>query len=102
MLVSLQSLANAAQDQPAHAPAASPHSSAPLATHPAWEAGTGLKHQVNNLRLLLVPYVYAYLLLSWLALVPPALTHTVQTGLAALGSLVNTSRPALPTWQMSD
>ena len=109
-LVSLQSLADAAvdtQDQPAltppaltppaPAPPASPASLAPLETHPAWDAGAGWKHHLNNLRLLLQPYVCSCLLFPWLALVPPAHAHAVQTGLAALGSLVNTFRLSLPT-----
>jgi SRSO17 transposase len=107
-LVSLQSLADAAQDQPAPTPPApappappaspaSPASPAPLKAHPAWDAGAGWKHHLNNLRLLLQPSVCSCLLFPWLALVPPAHAHTVQTGLAALGALVNTFRLALPT-----
>ena len=74
-LVSLQSLAGAAHDQPATTllPAATPAATAPatpLETHPAWDGGTGWKHQLNNLRLLLQPYVCSCLLLPWLHLVP--------------------------------
>jgi hypothetical protein len=68
-----------------------------LEAHPAWDAGTGWKHQLNNLRLLLQPYVCTCLLLPWLHLLSPPHTQAVQTGLATLGSLVNTFRLALPT-----
>ena len=69
----------------------------PLETHPAWDTRTGWKHHLNNLRLLLQPYVCSCLLLPWLALVPLPHAQAVQAGLAALGSLVNTFRLALPT-----
>ncbi len=103
-LVSLQSLAGAAHGpvstpQPAAA-SATPTPPAPptlLETHPAWDAGTGWKHELNNLRLLLQPYVCSCLFLPWLHLVPLPHLQVVQTGLAALGSLVNTFRLALPT-----
>ena len=93
-LVSLQSLADATPDQ---APPAAPVPAAPLQTHPAWDTGTGWKHHLNNLRLLLQPYVCSCLLVPWLACVPPPHAHAVQTGLSALGSLINTFRLALPT-----
>ncbi len=103
-LVSLQSLASAAHGPvgtppPAAASAAPtpPAPPSPLETHPAWDAGTGWKHQLNNLRLLLQPYVCSCLLLPWLHLVPLPHVQAVQTGLAALGSLVDTFRLALPT-----
>jgi SRSO17 transposase len=101
-LVSLQSLTDATRDQPAPAvqPAPAPVPPAPsdpLETHPAWDAGTGWKHHLNNLRLLLQPHVCSCLLLPWLALAPPPHAHAIQAGLAALGSLVNTFRLALPT-----
>lgn len=110
-LVSLQSLADAAhdqeQDQPSPmsppAPAPAPSTRAPstptasLETHPAWDVGTGWKHHLNNLRLLLQPYVCSCLLFPWLALVPPPHAHAVQAALAAVGSLVNTFHLVLPT-----
>lgn len=71
--------------------------SAPLDAHPAWDTRTGWKHHLNHLRLLLQPYVCACLLLPWLALVPLPHAQAVQTGLAALGSLVNTFHLVLPT-----
>jgi hypothetical protein len=103
-LVSLQSLADAAHDQdpppPTLQPPPAPAPSTPTASlqaHPAWDAGPGWKHHLNNLRLLLQPHVCSCLLLPWLALVPPPHAHAVQVGLAAVGSLVNTFRLALPT-----
>ena len=93
-LVSLQSLAGAAHDQPA---TAAPTPPIPLETHPAWDAGTGWKHHLNNLRLLLQPYVCTCLLLPWLQLVPLPHLQAVHSGLATLGTLVNTFRLALPT-----
>jgi SRSO17 transposase len=78
-------------------PPSLPGALGPLETHPAWDTRTGWKHHLNNLRLLLQPYVCSCLLLPWLALVPLRHAQAVQTGLAALGSLVNTFRLALPT-----
>jgi hypothetical protein len=69
---------------------------APLEAHPAWDPGTGWKQHLNNLRLLLQPYPCSCLLLPWLHLVPLPHVQAVQTGLAALGSLVDTFRLALP------
>jgi hypothetical protein len=78
-------------------PPSPPGALGPLETHPAWDTRTGWKHHLNNLRLLLQPSVCSCLLLPWLALVPLRHAQAVQTGLAALGSLVNTFRLALPT-----
>lgn len=102
-LVSLQSLADAAQEQPTTtseqtaAPAPECSAASPLEAHPAWDRGRGWKHHLNNLRLLLQPYVCSCLLLPWLHLVPLPHLQAVQTGLAALDSLVNTFRLVLPT-----
>jgi SRSO17 transposase len=99
-LVSLQSLAVAAQGQRATAlPAEAelPAPAAALQAHPAWDAGTGWKHHLNNLRLLLQPYVCTCLLLPWLHLLPPPHVQAIQVGFATLGSLVDTFRLALPT-----
>jgi SRSO17 transposase len=100
-LVSLQSPAFAALGHmvappPLATPAEFPPS-APVQAHPAWDDGTGWKHQLNNLRLLLQPYVCTCLLLPWLHLLSPPHVQAVQTGLATLGSLVNTFPLALPT-----
>jgi hypothetical protein len=78
-------------------PAARSSTPASLESHPAWDPGGGWKQHLNNLRLLLQPYVCSCLLLPWLALVPLPHVQAVQTGLAALGSLVDTFRLALPT-----
>jgi hypothetical protein len=99
-LVSLQSLAVAAQGQRATEPSAEPElppAPAALEAHPAWDAGTGWKHHLNNLRLLLQPYVCTCLLLPWLHLLPPPHVQAIQAGFATLGSLVDTFRLALPT-----
>jgi SRSO17 transposase len=98
-LVSLQSPDFAALG---HVAAASPAAAEPPATtaldaHPAWDTGTGWKSHLNNLRLLLQPYVCACVLLPWLPLVPLPHAHSVQTGFTALASLVNAFRLALPT-----
>jgi SRSO17 transposase len=68
-----------------------------LDTHPSWDTRIGWKHHLNNLRLLLQPYVCTCLLLPWLALVPLPHAQAAQTGLAVLGSLVDTFRLALPS-----
>jgi len=92
-LVSLQTLAEETMStRDAFTDAATP-----LTTHPAWDAGVGWKHHLNNLRLLLQPYVSACLLLPWLPLVPHAHAAAIQSGFAALASLVNTFRLALPS-----
>jgi hypothetical protein len=77
--------------------AAAPPPTAALDAHPAWDTGTGWKAHRNNLRLLLQPSVCACLFLPWLHLVPLPHVQAVQNGLAALGSLVDTFRLALPT-----
>jgi hypothetical protein len=101
-LVSLQTpdfaaLGHLAPSPASAAPSPASAAPAPLEAHPAWNTGSGWKHHLNNLRLLLQPYVCSCLLLPWLALVPLPHVQAVQTGLAALGSLVNTFRLALPT-----
>ncbi len=98
-LVSLQSPAFAELGHVAPVPqaAAAPSPTAALDAHPAWDTGAGWKSHLNNLRLLLQPYVCACLLLPWLHLVPLPHGQAVQTGFAALGSLVNTFRLTLPT-----
>ena len=85
---------------PAEFPLATPAEfppAAPVQAHPAWDDGIGWKHQLNNLRLVLQPDVCTCLLLPWLHLLSPPHVQAVQTGLATLGSLVNTFPLALPT-----
>jgi hypothetical protein len=101
-LVSLQQLVGAAPSTapaPTATPAAAspPPAPTPLAAHPAWDGGTGWKHELNNLRLLLQPFVCTCLLLPWLHLLSPPHAQAVQTGLATLGSLVDTFRLIFPT-----
>jgi hypothetical protein len=101
-LVSLQRLAGAAPGRPTTVlPAATDMSMPPasLESPPAWDAGARWKHLLNNLCLLIQPYVCTCLLLPWLQLVPLPYVQAVQTGLAALGSLVNTFRLALSPGQ---
>jgi hypothetical protein len=101
-LVSLQQLVGAAPSTapaPTATAAAAPPPPAPtlLAAHPAWDGGTGWKHELNNLRLLLQPLVCTCLRLPWLHLLSPPHAQAVQTGLATLGSLVDTFRLIFPT-----
>jgi len=62
--------------------------------HPQWATDAGCKHQFNNLRLLLQPYVCAALLLPWLCLFD--LPH-LERGLAQACSLLNAFRVLVPT-----
>jgi SRSO17 transposase len=62
--------------------------------HPAWTEDASWKHRLNNLRLLLQPFVCACLLLPWLRVYP--LPH-LTTGLADLCALMNTYHPLFPT-----
>jgi len=71
--------------------------SAPVQAHPAWDTSTGWKHSLNNLRLLLQPYVCTCLLLPWLRMLSPPDVQAVQAGLTTLGSLINTFPLVLPT-----
>jgi hypothetical protein len=101
-LVSLQTpdvaaLGHVTPPDPAPAADADPVVVSPLEAHPAWDPGTGWKHHLNNLRLLLQPFTALCLLLPWLHLVPTPHVQAVQVGLAALGALVNTFHLALPT-----
>ena len=95
-LVSLQTLADEAADAPSGAAAVNGIPT-PLAEHPARDTGVGWKQHLNNLRLLLQPYTCFCLLLPWLPLLPHAHATAVQSGFAALASLVNSFRLALPT-----
>jgi hypothetical protein len=66
----------------------------PVETHPQWDHGQGWKPQLNNLRLLLQPFICTCLLLPWLHLLP--LPH-LQAGLTELSALMNTVRSLVPT-----
>ncbi|MGH2485270.1 MAG: IS701 family transposase, partial [Ktedonobacterales bacterium] len=97
-VVSPQTLADEAlPEEPTSVKGAPADAAIPLTAHPAWDTGSGWTHHLNNLRLLLQPYLSACLLLPWLPLVPHAHVAAIQSGFAALASLVNTFRLALPT-----
>ncbi len=89
-LVSLQSpdLALPAEAEPGEEP------TTPVETHPHWDHGQGWKPQLNNLRLLLQPFICTCLLLPWLHLIP--LPH-LHAGLTGLSALMNTVRSRVPT-----
>lgn len=74
-------------------PPASAPPTAPL-PHPAWTDDISWKHRLDNLRLLLQPFICTCLLLPWLRLFP--LPH-LSAGLADLCALMNTYRPLYPT-----
>ncbi|HEV8189867.1 MAG TPA: hypothetical protein VGP82_00030 [Ktedonobacterales bacterium] len=74
--------------------ATAPPPDATLLAHPPWDGAPGWKRTLNNLRLLLQPYVCACLLLPWLRVLP--LPH-LHAGLADLCTLMNTFHPAVPT-----
>lgn len=79
------------------APASPATSASPTPTrrpHPAWSEDMSWKHRLNNLRLLLQPFICTCLLLPWLRLFP--LPH-LTAGLADLCALMNTYRPLYPT-----
>jgi hypothetical protein len=79
----------------ASAPAAQALAAAGAAgQHPAWTEDMSGKHRLDNLRLLLQPFICACLLLPWLRLYP--LPH-LAAGLADLYALMNTYRPLYPT-----
>jgi SRSO17 transposase len=62
--------------------------------HPWWDSGQGWKNTLNNLRLILQPYVYFCLLLPWMLLFDiPGL----RTGFAELTGIMNLFHASLPT-----
>ncbi len=74
-LVSLQTPAL----QTIHPPVA-PLNPSHVAQHPHWRSSSSWKHTLNNLRLLLQPFVAFCLLLPWLSVFPmPALAANLQT-----------------------
>jgi SRSO17 transposase len=97
LLVSLQAPAFALAAENAGENAGEPSGDAPAASpqaHPAWTDDASWKHRLNNLRLVLQPFVCACLLLPWLRLYP--LPH-LTAGLADLCALMNTYHPLFPT-----
>jgi hypothetical protein len=95
LLVSLQAPVFASAGTAA-APALPVESTPSPATlqHPAWTDDASWKHRLDNLRLLLQPFICACLLLPWLRLYP--LPH-LAAGLADLCAFMNTYRPLYPT-----
>ena len=64
-----------------------------FAEHRWWDSGQGWKHILNNLRLILQPYIFHCLLLPWLLLFDiPGL----RTGFFQLIGIMNTLHAALP------
>lgn len=58
-----------------------------VAAHRDWVASSGWKHTLNNLRLLLQPYVALWVLLPWLSVFAlPALAHTLQRLVASINA----------------
>lgn len=83
------------------APVPSPHSPTParaspvprFSQHQGWDVNTGWKNILNNLRLILQPYVFYCLLLPWLRVFDiPALHH----GFQQLTSIMNTFHSLIP------
>ncbi len=95
LFVSLQApvFASAGTDAAPPLPVESTPSPATL-QHPAWTEDASWKHRLDNLRLLLQPFICACLLLPWLRLYP--LPH-LAAGLADLCAFMNTYRPLYPT-----
>lgn len=62
--------------------------------HPWWDAGQGWKNGLNNLRLILQPYVCSCLLLPWVLLFN---ISGLRTGFAQLTGIMNCFHASLPT-----
>jgi hypothetical protein len=62
--------------------------------HPWWNSGHSWKNTLNNLRLILQPYVYSCLLLPWLLVFDIPCLHT---GFAELTGIMNWFHATLPT-----
>ena len=96
LLVSLQSSVFQPTDhEPLHAPAPATITSPDrFAQHRWWDPGQGWKHILNNLRLILQPYVSFCLLLPWLLVFD---IPCLRAGFAELTALMNFFHAALPT-----
>jgi hypothetical protein len=70
------------------------HASLAFAAHPGWNEATGCKLVLNNLCLVLQPFIYASLLLPWLHLVPLPHLHAC---LAYLYPPMNSSQLGAPS-----
>lgn len=62
--------------------------------HRWWDEGQGWKNLLNNLRLVLQPYIFHCLLIPWLLVFE---LPSLQTGFADLIRIMNTFHAALPT-----
>ena len=70
------------------------HPSCRFSEHAWWDTGQGWKNILNNLRLILQPYVYYCLLLPWLLVFDiPGL----RAGFLQLTGIMNSFHAALPT-----
>lgn len=65
----------------------------PTLPHPPWTDDASWKHRLDQIRILLYPFICAWLRLPWLRLFPPP--H-LTAGLADLCALMNTARPLYP------
>jgi len=58
-----------------------------VADHPAWSSAAGWKHTLNNLRLLIQPFIAFWILLPWLdVFVLPALASNLQRLIASINA----------------
>ncbi len=89
LLVSFHCLAFRPSDQ---APQATPVEH--FSEHRWWDPGHGWKNTLNNLRLILQPYVYFCLLLPWLLVFD---IPCLRAGFAELTALMNLFHASLPT-----
>lgn len=93
-LVSFQCSALQPKDQePAPADPAAPTPVDRFPEHPWWDTGHGWKNVLNNLRLILQPYVYSCLLWPWLLVFNIPCLHT---GFAELTGIMNWFHARLP------
>ena len=61
-------------------------SSSSLAKHPQWDGGKGWKNLLNNLRLMIQPMVFFFLIQPWLTVFP--IPH-LSAGLLKLQKMIN-------------
>ena len=96
LLVSLQSPVFHQNDQePSHTPALATITSPDrFQEHRWWDGGQGWKNILNNLRLILQPYVYYWLLLPWVLLFD---ISGLRAGFLQLIGIMNLFHATLPT-----
>jgi SRSO17 transposase len=94
-LVSFQCPAlRASQGESKPPPAVDPTPVDRFPEHPWWDSGHGWKNVLNNLRLVLQPYVYFCLLLPWLLVFD---IPCLRAGFAELTGIMNLFHASLPT-----